>query len=81
MGKFMRTQNTYPRFYDNHVEDNEWKVKMKNLDTDKIKQIFPSNKRIESLHKFAEHLRSKKLIPAEAISNIPKGFNLKRPLD
>ena len=36
LGKFWRTQNTSPRFYDNHYEDKEWKVKMKNLDAGKI---------------------------------------------
>lgn len=36
MGKFQRTVNTSPRFYDNHLEDNAWKVKMKNLDDGRI---------------------------------------------
>ena len=62
LGKFLRTLNTSPRFYDNHNEDNAWKVKMKGLDDGKTSHIFPNNKRIESLQKFAQHLRSKNLI-------------------
>ena len=43
-------------------------------------QLF-DNKRIASLQKLAQHLRSKNLIPVDSVGDIPKGFNKKVPLD
>ena len=58
MGKFMKTTNTSPRFYDNDKEHNIWTRKIQTLALGKIGQIFPDNKRMESLQKLAKHLRS-----------------------
>lgn len=54
------------------------------LEKGKIKSIFPQDlkrSRVASLHKLAEHLKSKNLLPTASLSNIPKGFNQKQPLD
>ena len=75
MGKFNRTVNTSPRFYDNLVERNNLIKKMKSLDKGKLEQIFPNNRRAESLRKLADHLRSQNLTAAEQAKDIPKGFN------
>ena len=81
MNKFLRTVNTSPRFYDNEQEKNQWIAKMRVLEKDKISQLFPTNKRIESLRKLAAHLKSNNLISTSSINDVPKGFNQKLPLD
>ena len=82
MNKFLRTQTTSPRFYDNPAENNSWVAKMQTLDRGKVPAILPTSDHIDSLHKLAEHIRGRNLIPAESVRDeIPKGFNKKVALD
>lgn len=82
MNKFLRTKTTSPRFYDNPAENNSWVAKMQTLDRGKVPAILPTSDHLDSLHKLAEHIRGKNLIPAESLRDeIPKGFNKRIALD